>query len=75
MKKVFFLCMTVGLLATSCDWFTKSKPQDDPEVVTNDDDIVEDTVVTTNDTTVAKKDSTVAVVETKTIETKKEVKK
>ena len=66
--------MTVSLLATSCDWFTKSKPQDGPEVVTNDDDIV-DTLVTTNDTTVAKKDSTVAVVETKTTETKKEVKK
>ncbi|MFN8281857.1 MAG: hypothetical protein U0U67_01480 [Chitinophagales bacterium] len=74
MKKVFFLCMTVSLLATSCDWFTKSKPTDDPEVVTNDDDIV-DTLATTNDTTAAKKDSSVAVVETKPIETKKEVKK
>ena len=66
--------MTVSLLATSCDWFTKSKPKDDPEVVTNNDNIV-DSLVTTNDTTVAKKDSTVAVVETKTTETKKEVKK
>ena len=53
----------------------KKEPQDEPEIVTNDDNIVEDTLVSTNDSSVAKKDSTVAVVETKTTETKKEVKK
>jgi hypothetical protein len=40
MKKLFFVCMTVSLLATSCDWFSKKEPQDEPEVVTNDDNIV-----------------------------------
>ena len=75
MKKLFFVCLTVSLLATSCDWFSKKEPQDEPEIVTNDDNIVEDTLVSTNDSSVAKKDSTVAVVETKTTETKKEVKK
>jgi hypothetical protein len=52
MKKLFFVCMTVSLLATSCDWFSKKEPQDDPEIVTNDDNIVEDTLVSTNDSPV-----------------------
>ncbi len=75
MKKLFFVCMTVSLLATSCDWFGKKEPQDEPEVVIQDDNITEDTVVTTNDSTSAKIDSAVAIVETKTTDTKKEVSK
>ena len=63
--------MTVGLLATSCDWF-KSKPAT-PEIVdvpvTTDDS----TVTTTNDSTTQTKDSSVAVVDEKT-ESKKESK-
>ena len=70
MKKVFFVCMTVGLLATSCDWFKKSEPTEPPIVETPSDD---STTVTTIDSTAQKNDSTIAVVETKK-ETKKEVK-
>ena len=73
MKKVFFACMTVGLLATSCDWFN-SKPKDDTTVVTPDDQ-GDSAIVTTNDSTVKKPDSAVAVTEEKIIETKKEVTK
>lgn len=73
MKKVFFACMTVGLLATSCDWFSKQKPTDTPIVVTPVDTLEDSTVANTNNSTVKKPDSSVAVVE-KT-ETKKEVKK
>ena len=72
MKKVFFVCMTVGLLATSCDWF-KSKPEQ-PEIVDVTDVTDDSTLTTTDDSTTQTKDSAVAVVE-KTTETKKEVKK
>mgnify|MGYP000870009767 CR=1 len=73
MKKVFFVCMTVGLLATSCDWFKKTEPTE-PIVET---EVVDSTITTTNDTTVKKADSAVAVVEQPPVktETKKEVKK
>jgi hypothetical protein len=72
MKKVFFTCMTVGLLATSCDWF-KSKPEQ-PDIV-EVPVLTDDSTLTTNeDSTAQTKDSAVAVVEVKT-ETKKEVKK
>ncbi|MFN8261786.1 MAG: hypothetical protein U0X41_12685 [Chitinophagales bacterium] len=71
MKKVFFACMTVGLLATSCDWFS-SKPKDDTTVVTPDDQGEDSAVVTTDDSTVQKKDSAMAVAERTA--TKKEVK-
>jgi hypothetical protein len=73
MKKVFFLCMTVGLLATSCDWFKKSEPTE-PPVVETPIDGDDSTLVTTDDSNAQTKDSAVAVVEVKT-ETKKEVKK
>lgn len=63
--------MTVGLLATSCDWF-KSKPEQ-PETV-DVMDVTDSTLTTTDDSTAKKTDSAVAVVESKT-ETKKEVKK
>jgi hypothetical protein len=72
MKKVFFVCMMVGLLATSCDWF-KSKP-DEPEIVDVTDVTTDSTLTTTDDSTAQTKDSAVAVVE-KITETKKEVKK
>ena len=72
MKKVFFACMTVGLLATSCDWF-KSKPEQ-PDIV-EVPVLTDDSTLTTNeDSTAQTKDSAVGVVEVKT-ETKKEVKK
>lgn len=64
--------MTVGLLATSCDWF-KSKPEQ-PDIV-EVPVLTDDSTLTTNDdSTTQTKDSAVAVVEVKT-ETKKEVKK
>lgn len=69
MKKVFFLCMTVGLLATACDWF-KSKPETQ-ETVDVAVDTLNTTVTTIDDSTVQKTDSTVAVIETKTETTKK----
>ena len=72
MKKVFFVCMTVGLLATSCDWF-KSKPEQ-PEIVDVTDVTTDSTLTTTDDSTAQTKDSAIAVVE-KITETKKEVKK
>ncbi len=72
MKKVFFVCMTVGLLATSCDWFKKTEPSTEPIVETPIEG-EDSTIVTTTDSTVQKKDSTVAVVE-KT-DAKKDVKK
>lgn len=65
--------MTVGLLATSCDWFKKPEPPTNPIVETPDDG-GDSSIVTTNDPTVIKPDSAIAVVEIKT-ETKKEVKK
>ncbi len=71
MKKVFFVCMTVGLLATSCDWF-KSKPET-PEIVDVSDVTVDSTLTTTDDSTAQTKDSAIAVVEKS--ETKKEEKK
>ena len=61
--------MTVGLLATSCDWF-KSKPEQ-PDIVDVSDVTDDSTLTTTDDSTVLKTDSAVAVVE----ETKKEEKK
>ena len=64
--------MTVGLLATSCDWF-KSKPEQ-PEIVDVTDVTVDSTLTTTDDSTAQTKDSAVAIVDEK-IETKKEVKK
>jgi len=70
MKKVFFVCMTVGLLATSCDWFKKTEPTEPPIVETPLTD--DSTTVTTNDSSLQKKDSTIVV--KKTTETKKEVK-
>jgi hypothetical protein len=72
MKKVLFVCMTVGLLATSCDWFKKTEPTE-PIVET---EVIDSTTTTTNDTTLKKADSTVAVVEQTSVktETKKEVK-
>ena len=73
MKKVFFLCMTVGLLATACDWF-KSKPET-PETVDVPVDTLNSTVTTIDDTTTKKTDSAVAVVEKTKVETKQEVKK
>ena len=79
MKKVFFVCMTVGLLATSCDWF-KSKPTETP-IVETPTDVDDSTLVNTNDSTAKKTDSAVAVVDLpagrqeQTTETKKEAKK
>lgn len=65
--------MTVGLLATACDWF-KSKPET-PETVDVPVDTLNTTVTTIDDSTAKKTDSSVAVVEVTKVETTKEVKK
>ena len=71
MKKVFFVCMAVGLLATSCDWF-KSKPAT-PEITDVTIETPDSTVSTLQDSTTQIKDSSVAVIEKK--EASKEDKK
>lgn len=69
MKKVFFVCMTVGLLATACDFF-KSKT----EVVDVTNVTADTTEITSVDTATQKVDSTATAVVEKTT-TAKEVKK
>lgn len=63
MKKVFFVCMSVGILATSCNLFESKTEQ--PEIVEETTVEVDSSITTTTDSIVPKVDSAKTAVEQK----------
>ncbi|HNF49323.1 MAG TPA: hypothetical protein PLF48_08095 [Chitinophagales bacterium] len=58
MKKMIFICMAAGFIATACnpDWFKKEPKNEEKEVVIPDDSVSDSTLLS-EDTSQVKTDS------------------